>query len=74
MGQRQWRYQLSKEQLIEFVKGTGQPRFNPYFIPKIIADIPSGVISIRYGLKGLNFPPFQPVHLPPLQLLMPLII
>ncbi|HNP20581.1 MAG TPA: beta-ketoacyl-ACP synthase II [Panacibacter sp.] len=47
--------QTFQEQLIEFVKGTGQPRFNPYFIPKIIADIPSGVISIRYGLRGLNF-------------------
>ncbi len=31
------------------------PRFNPYFIPKIIADIPSGVVSIRHGLRGLNF-------------------
>jgi 3-oxoacyl-[acyl-carrier-protein] synthase II len=41
--------------LIEFARGNGQPRFNPYFIPKIIADIPSGVISIRYGLRGLNF-------------------
>lgn len=41
--------------MIEFAKGNGQPRFNPYFIPKIIADIPSGVISIRHGLRGLNF-------------------
>tara|TARA_R110002051_G_scaffold290773_1_gene354458 strand:- start:84070 stop:85335 length:1266 start_codon:yes stop_codon:yes gene_type:complete len=44
-----------QEQVEEFVKGNGMPRFNPYFIPKIIADIPSGVISIRHGLRGLNF-------------------
>ncbi len=47
--------QTFQEQLIEFAKGNGVPRFNPYFIPKIIADIPSGIISIRYGLRGLNF-------------------
>ena len=47
--------QTFQEQVIEFANGNRQPRFNPYFIPKIIADIPSGVISIRYGLRGLNF-------------------
>ncbi len=44
-----------QDQVEEFVNGKKIPRFNPYFIPKIIADIPSGVISIRYGLRGLNF-------------------
>ena len=44
-----------QNQVEEFVNGKRFPRFNPYFIPKIIADIPSGVISIRYGLRGLNF-------------------
>lgn len=44
-----------QDQVEEFVNGKKFPRFNPYFIPKIIADIPSGVISIRYGLRGLNF-------------------
>jgi 3-oxoacyl-[acyl-carrier-protein] synthase II len=44
-----------QDQLEEFFKGNKNPRFNPYFIPKIIADIPSGVISIRHGLRGLNF-------------------
>ena len=44
-----------QDQLEEFFKNNKQPRFNPYFIPKIIADIPSGVISIRHGLRGLNF-------------------
>jgi 3-oxoacyl-[acyl-carrier-protein] synthase II len=47
--------QTFQDQVEEFVKGNKQPRFNPYFIPKIIADIPSGAISIRYGLRGLNF-------------------
>ncbi|WP_317044697.1 beta-ketoacyl-[acyl-carrier-protein] synthase family protein [Flavobacterium cyanobacteriorum] len=47
--------QTFEEQLTEFVRSGGVPRFNPYFIPKMIADIPSGVISIRYGLRGLNF-------------------
>lgn len=44
-----------QDQLEEFFKNNKTPRFNPYFIPKIIADIPSGVISIRHGLQGLNF-------------------
>lgn len=44
-----------QEQVIEFAKGNGIPRFNPFFIPKIIGDIPSGVISIRFGLQGINF-------------------
>ncbi len=44
-----------QQQLEEYYKGNGAPRFNPYFIPKIIADIPSGVISMRHGLRGLNF-------------------
>ncbi|HEU5166616.1 MAG TPA: beta-ketoacyl-ACP synthase II [Chitinophagaceae bacterium] len=47
--------QTFQEQLEDFFKGNKLPRFNPYFIPKIIADIPSGVISIRHGLRGLNF-------------------
>ena len=47
--------QTFQEQVTEFVAGNRIPRFNPYFIPKIIADIPSGVISIRHGLRGLNF-------------------
>ncbi|QEC66337.1 beta-ketoacyl-ACP synthase II [Panacibacter ginsenosidivorans] len=47
--------QTFQDQLEEFFRVNKHPRFNPYFIPKIIADIPSGVISIRYGLRGLNF-------------------
>lgn len=47
--------QTFQNQLEDFFKSGKNPRFNPYFIPKIIADIPSGVISIRNGLRGLNF-------------------
>lgn len=44
-----------EEQVSEFAIGDGTPRFNPYFIPKMIVDIASGVISIKYGLRGPNF-------------------
>ncbi|WP_018342313.1 beta-ketoacyl-ACP synthase II [Cytophaga aurantiaca] len=44
-----------QEQVTEFVKGDGIPRFNPFFIPKMILDIAAGVISIKYGLRGVNF-------------------
>jgi len=39
----------------EHVLGDGTPRFSPFFIPKMISDIAAGVISIRYGFKGMNF-------------------
>ena len=38
-----------------FAKGSGTPRFNPFFIPKLISDIPAGHISIKYNLRGPNF-------------------
>ena len=40
---------------MEFAKGEGTPRFNPYFIPKVIVDIASGWISMKYGFMGPNF-------------------
>jgi 3-oxoacyl-[acyl-carrier-protein] synthase II len=39
----------------EFVKGDGTPRFSPFFIPMMIGDISSGMISIRHGYRGPNF-------------------
>lgn len=39
----------------EFYAGDGTPRFNPFFIPKMISDIASGLISIRHGFRGPNF-------------------
>lgn len=47
--------QTFQEQVTEFVKGDGTPRFSPFFIPKMIVDIASGIISIKYGLRGVNF-------------------
>lgn len=44
-----------QEQVSEWARGNGTPHFNPFFIPKILADMPSGIISIKYGLMGLNF-------------------
>ena len=40
---------------VDFGTGSGTPRFNPFFIPKLISDIPAGHISIKYNLKGPNF-------------------
>lgn len=39
----------------DFAKGSGTPRFNPFFIPKMIADIAAGHISIKYGFRGPNY-------------------
>ncbi|HMG89401.1 MAG TPA: beta-ketoacyl-ACP synthase II [Chryseolinea sp.] len=44
-----------QKEVMEFAKGDGTPRFNPYFIPKVIVDIASGWISIKYGFMGVNF-------------------
>ena len=40
---------------INFGAGNGTPRFNPFFIPKLISDIPAGHISIKYNFRGPNF-------------------
>lgn len=44
-----------QQEMIEFAKGDGTPRINPFFIPKVIVDIASGWISIKHGFMGLNF-------------------
>lgn len=43
------------DEVTDYVRGDGTPRFNPFFIPKMIMDIAPGYISIRYGLRGPNF-------------------
>jgi 3-oxoacyl-[acyl-carrier-protein] synthase II len=43
------------DEVSNFANGDGAPRFNPFFIPKMIADIAAGMISIKYGLRGPNF-------------------
>ncbi len=44
-----------QEEVSTFAQGDGTPRFNPFFIPKMIADISAGMISIKYGFHGPNF-------------------
>jgi len=43
------------EEVTNFVKGDGTPRFNPFFIPKMILDIAAGQISMKHGFRGPNF-------------------
>ena len=43
------------DEISNFAKGDGTPRYNPFFIPKMIIDIAPGHISIKYGLRGPNF-------------------
>lgn len=43
------------KEISEFAKGDGTPRFNPFFIPKVIVDIAAGHISIKFGFRGPNF-------------------
>jgi len=44
-----------QNEMLEYAKGDGTPRFNPFFIPKMISDIACGHISIKYGFRGPNF-------------------
>jgi 3-oxoacyl-[acyl-carrier-protein] synthase II len=44
-----------QEEVMNYAKGDGTPRFNPFFIPKMILDIAAGHISMRHGLRGPNF-------------------
>lgn len=44
-----------QEEVMAYAKGDGIPRFNPFFIPKMILDIAAGHISMRHGFRGPNF-------------------
>ena len=44
-----------QEEMKSYVKGGNNPRFNPFFIPKMIPDLSAGHISIKYGFRGPNF-------------------
>lgn len=44
-----------QEEVINFAQGDGTPRFNPFFIPKMILDIAAGQISMRHGFRGPNY-------------------
>lgn len=47
--------QTFEEQVTEYVTGDFNPRFSPYFVPKLITNMASGMISIKYGLMGINY-------------------
>jgi 3-oxoacyl-[acyl-carrier-protein] synthase II len=44
-----------QDEMINFAQGDGTPRFNPFFIPKMILDIAAGQLSMRHGFRGPNF-------------------
>ncbi|MEQ9302331.1 MAG: beta-ketoacyl-ACP synthase II [Marinoscillum sp.] len=44
-----------QDEVIGFGQGDGTPRFNPFFVPKMILDITPGLLSIKYGFRGPNF-------------------
>ncbi len=48
-------FQTFQQEIMAFALGDGTPRINPFFIPKVIVDIASGWISIKYGFMGPNF-------------------
>ncbi len=48
-------FQTFLNEVGDYFKGNSMPRFNPFFIPKIISDIAAGHISIKYGFRGPNF-------------------
>jgi len=47
--------QTFEQEVSDYARGDGTPRFNPFFIPKMISDIAAGHISMRYGFRGLNY-------------------
>ncbi|MBV7533249.1 beta-ketoacyl-ACP synthase II [Chitinophaga sp. sic0106] len=47
--------QTFEEQVTEYVQGDFNPRFSPYFVPRLITNMASGMISIKYGLMGINY-------------------
>lgn len=49
--------EVFEEEFTQFMEGDGTPRFNPFFIPKMIADIAAGQISMKFGFKGPNYAP-----------------
>ena len=46
-----------EHEISEFARGNGTPRYNPFLIPKMIANIAAGLMAIKYGFRGLNYAP-----------------
>src|ERR1700743_1730580 len=51
--------QTFEEQVTEYAKGDGHPRFNPFFVPKFLTNMASGMISVRNGFMGINYTPIS---------------
>jgi len=47
--------QTFEDDVVAFATGDGTPRFSPFFVPKLIANMASGMISMKYGLRGINY-------------------
>jgi len=47
--------QSLEKEIEDFITGSGTPRYNPFMIPKMIIDIVAGLISIKYGFRGVNY-------------------
>lgn len=47
--------QSLEKEIEEYITGDGTPRYNPFMIPKMIIDIAAGMISIKYGFRGINY-------------------
>lgn len=47
--------QTFEDQIVEFTQSNFIPKFNPFFIPRLISDIAAGQIAIKYGLMGINY-------------------
>lgn len=47
--------QTFEDEVLNFASGDGTPRFSPFFVPKLIANMASGMISMKYGLRGINY-------------------
>ncbi|KFC22176.1 beta-ketoacyl-ACP synthase II [Epilithonimonas lactis] len=47
--------QTFEDDVVAFATGNGTPRFSPFFVPKLIANMASGMISMKYGLRGINY-------------------
>jgi 3-oxoacyl-[acyl-carrier-protein] synthase II len=48
-----------EQQVTEYAKGDGHPRFSPFFVPKFLTNMASGMISIRNGFMGVNYTPIS---------------
>lgn len=49
--------QTFETEVENYVNGDYNPRFNPFFIPKLLVNMASGLISMKYGLRGINYTP-----------------